>query len=84
MSQSKPLTVSIHHDINTMTDRIAASVSTDLTTEINRRLLGEVCMNLFGTTNVEYVRDVFNAIQQDPDIQDRVVAIRTARRIGVK
>jgi len=81
---SKPLLVSIHHDINTMTDRIAANVSADLTTEINRKLLGEVCMNLFGTTNVEYVRDVFHAVQQDPDVQARVVAIRTARRIGVK
>jgi len=84
MSQSKPFTVSIRSDINTMSDHIAANVSSELSHQINRKLLGEVCMNLFGTTNVEYVRDVFNAIQQDPDIQDRVVAIRTARRIGVK
>ena len=81
---TKPLTVSINRDLNTITDHIAASLSLDLTTEINRKLLGEVCMNLFGTTDVEYVRDVFHAVQQDPDIRDRVVAIRTARRIGVK
>jgi hypothetical protein len=67
-----------------MSDHIAANVSSELSHQINRKLLGEVCMNLFGTTNVEYVRDVFHAVQQDPDIQDRVVAIRTARRIGVK
>ena len=81
---SKPLLVSIHHDINTMTDRIAANVSADLTTEINRKLLGEVCENMFGIADVELVRDAFEAIRLDPDIQARVVAIRTARRIGVK
>jgi hypothetical protein len=78
------VTVSLHHDINRMTDRIAASVSTDLTTEINRKLLCEVCENLFGIADVELVRDTFEAIRLDPDIQARVVAIRTARRIGVR
>jgi hypothetical protein len=81
---SKPLTVSLRHDINTMTDRITANVSADLTTEINRKLLGEVCENLFGIADVELVRDTFEAIMTDPDIRARVVAIRTARRIGVR
>jgi len=81
---SKPLTVSIDHDINRMTDRIAASVSLDLASAINRKLLGEVCENMFGIADVELVRDTFEAIRLDPDIQARVVAIRTARRIGVK
>jgi hypothetical protein len=78
------VTVSLHHDINTMTDRITANVSADLTTEINRKLLAEVCKNLFGIADVELVRDTFEAIRLDPDIQARVVAIRTARRLGVR
>ena len=84
MSQSKPLTVSIHHDINRMTDTIAANVSGELSQQINRKLLMDVCQQLFGIADVELVRDTFEAIRLDPDIQDRVVAIRTARRIGVK
>ena len=84
MSQSKPLTVCIDHDINRMTDRIAASVSLDLASAINRKLLGEVCENMFGIADVELVRDTFEAIRLDPKIQDRVLAIRAARRIGVK
>jgi len=78
------VSVSIHHNINTMTDRIAANVSADLTTEINRKVLGEVCENLFGMADMELVRDTFEAIRLDPDIQARVVAIRTARRLGVR
>jgi hypothetical protein len=86
MSTTRPtgVSVSLQHDINTMTDRIGASVSADLTSAINRKLLGEVCENLFGIADVELVRDTFEAIRLDPDIQARVVAIRTARRIGVK
>jgi hypothetical protein len=84
MSQSKSLTVSIRSDINTMSDHIAANVSSELSHQINRKLLGEVCEQLFGTTDVEYVRDVFNAIQQDLAIQDRVLTAQTKRRIGVK
>lgn len=83
-SKSKDLTVSITHDVRTMTDRIAASVSTDLATDINRKLLREVCVNLFGVADMDLVRDTFEAILTDPDIQARVMAIRTARRLGVK
>jgi hypothetical protein len=78
------ITVAIDHNINTMTDRIAANVSLGLTSAINHKLLGEVCENLFGMADVELVRDTFEAIRLDPKIQDRVVAIRAARRIGVK
>ena len=78
------VTVSLHHDINRMTDHITANVSADLTSEINRKLLAEVCKNLTGISDVELVRDTFEAIRLDPDIQARVVAIRTARRLGVR
>ena len=78
------VSVSIDHNINTMADRITANVSAGLTTEINRKLLGEVCENLFGMADMELVRDTFEAIRLDPDIQARVVAIRTARRLGVR
>jgi hypothetical protein len=81
---STGVSVSVQHDINTITDHIAASISTDLTTAINRKILGEVCENMFGIADMELVRDTFEAIRLDPDIQARVVAIRTARRIGVK
>jgi hypothetical protein len=86
MSKINPngITVSLRHDINTVTDHIAANVSTGLTSAINRKLLGEVCENLFGIADLELVRDTFEAIRLDPEIQDRVVAIRAARRIGVK
>jgi hypothetical protein len=76
--------VSMRHDIERMTDEIAARVSLDFASEINRKLLGEVCENLFGIADVELVRDTFEAIRLDPEIQDRVVAVRAARRIGVK
>jgi hypothetical protein len=67
-----------------MTDRIAAKMSADLATEVNRHLLRQVCENMFGITDMDLVRDTFEAILTDPDIQDRVVAIRAARRLGVK
>jgi hypothetical protein len=84
MSTHNGITVSIDHNVNRMTDRIAASVSLDLASAINRKILGEVCENMFGMADVELVRDTFEAIRLDPEIQDRVVAIRAARRIGVK
>ena len=76
--------IDINHDINRMTDRIAANVSIDLASAINRKILGEVCENMFGMADMELVRDTFEAIRLDPKIQDRVLAIRAARRIGVK
>jgi len=84
MSIHNGITVAITHDINQMTDRIAANVSIDLASAINRKILGEVCENMFGMADMELVRDTFEAIQLDPKIQDRVLAIRAARRIGVK
>ena len=78
-----PVTISISHDALRMAD-ITATVSQDLALELNRKLLGEVCENLFGTADVELVRDIFEAVRLGPKIQDRVVSIRAARRIGVK
>lgn len=75
---------SISHDTIHMADNIAADISHDLSMQINRKLLGVVCENLFGTADVELVRDTFEAIRLDPEIQARVIAIRAARRIGVK
>lgn len=79
-----PVTVSVSHDIARMTDHVAANVSLDLASEINRKLLREVCENLFGMADMELVRDTFEAIRLDPEIQARVIVIRAARRIGVK
>jgi hypothetical protein len=81
---SKPITVSVNHDIARMTDNIAAQVSHDLAQEINRKALGEVCAHLFGAADVELVRDTFEVLLRDPAIQERVVSLRAARRIGVK
>ena len=84
MSYHRGVTASVAHDISRMTDQIAASVSHDLAIAINRKLLSEVCENLFDTADVELVRDIFEAIRLDPKIQDRVIAIRAARRIGAR
>lgn len=84
MSTLNGVTVSVNHDIARMTDDIAARVSLDLASEINRKILREVCENMFGMADMELVRDTFEAIRLDPEIQARVVAIRAARRIGVK
>jgi hypothetical protein len=84
MSSYRGITASVAYDVSRMTDQVAASVSHDLAIAINRKLLGEVCENLFDTADVELVRDIFEAVRLDPKIQDRVVAIRAARRIGVK
>jgi hypothetical protein len=66
-----------------MTDDIAVRISNDLAQKINRKALDEVCAHLFAA-DVEWVRDTFEVILRDPAIQDRVVAIRAARRIGAK
>ena len=84
MSKHNGVTVVIDHDINRITDRIAASVSIDLASAINRKILAEVCENMFGMADMELVRDTFEAIRLDPEIRNRVLAIRAARRIGVK
>jgi len=81
---SKSITVSVNHDIARMTDDIAARVSHDLAQEINRKALGEVCAYLFGAADMELVRDTFEVLLRDPAIQERVVSLRAARRIGVK
>lgn len=80
---TKPVTVSINHDIARMTDNIAAQVSHDLAQGIGQAL-GEVCAHLFGSADVELVRDTFEVLLRDPVIQERVVSLRAARRIGVK
>ena len=84
MSTLNGVTVSVNHDIARMTDDIAARVSLDLASEINRKILREVCENMFGMADMELVRDTFEAIRLDPEVQARVIAIRAARRIGVK
>ena len=80
---SKPVTISIIRDMVRMTDDIAARISHDLAQEINRKALGEVCAHLFGAADVELVRDTFEVLLCDPAIQERVVSLRAARRIGV-
>jgi hypothetical protein len=78
------VTVSVNHDLNRMVDDITATVSQDLALELNRKLLGEVCAHLFGTADIEYVRDVFTVLAKDSQFSEKVTALRTARRIGAK
>ena len=86
MSKSNPnsVTVSADYDINRMTNTITANVSGDLFQQISRKLLGEVCEQLFGTPDVEYVRDVFAVLARDARLAEKITALRTARRIGAR
>ena len=83
MSKHNGVTVAIDHDINRMTNTITA-ISGELYHQINRKLLSEVCEQLFGTTDVEYVRDVFAVLARDARLAKKITALRTARRIGVR
>jgi len=83
-SEHKGVTVQIRHDLNTMTNNMTASLSAELAQEINGRLLKQVCAQLFGTSDVQMVQDVFNVVLADPNVMDKVIARRAARRMGVK
>jgi hypothetical protein len=78
------VSVQLTHDINTMTNNISAAVSAELAQEINERLLRQVCAQLFGTSDVQMVQDVFDIVLHDPNVLEKVIARRAARRMGVK
>jgi hypothetical protein len=78
------LTVRLDQDIQRLTDTVAVNVSNQLAEAINEKLLKDVCHQLFGTADFESVRDTFEVLRRDNDIQNRVLAIRAARRMGVK
>lgn len=84
VSDLNGITVQLRHDINTMTNNISAAVSAELAQAINERVLKQVCAQLFGTTDVLLVQDVFDVVLADPNVMDKVIARRAARRMGIK
>lgn len=69
-------------DFSAMQAHIAVQLNERINQQIDRRLLEQVSLHLFGTSDVQLVQDVFEAVQRVPDVRDNILAIRTKRRIG--
>lgn len=70
-------------DFNTMQRHIAVQLNDRINRQIDQRLLEQVSLHLFGTSDVQLVQDVFEAVQRVPDVRDNILAIRAKRRMGV-
>ena len=71
-------------NFNTMQKHIAVQLNDRINRQIDQRLLEQVSLHLFGTSDVQLVQDVFEAVQRVPDVRDNILAIRAKRRMGVK
>jgi hypothetical protein len=80
------------NDVDIEMSRSLHDMKTTLVTKLNdavhhgieQQLLRQVSMHLFGTEDVEMVRDCFEIIRNDPEVKEKIVALRAARRIGAK
>lgn len=71
-------------DFNSMQKHIVMQLNDRINQQIDQRLLEQVSLHLFGTSDVQLVQDVFEAVQRVPDVRDNILAIRAKRRMGVK
>lgn len=71
------------NDLSTMQTHIAAQLNDRINQQIDQRLLEQVSLHLFGTSDVQVVQDVFEAVQRVPEVRDNILALRAKRRIGV-
>lgn len=79
-------------DVDIEMSRSLHDMKTTLVTKLNdavqhgveQQLLRQVSMHLFGTEDTEMVRDCFEVIRNDPEVKEKILALRTARRIGAK
>lgn len=62
---------------------VAEKVSVQLAQRLSDDALYHICFALFGTSDVNYVRDVLDVLMHDRDVVEKVMARRTAKRIGV-
>lgn len=72
------------NDLNTMQTHIAVQLNDRINQQIDQRLLEQVSLHLFGTSDVQLVQDVFEAVQRMPEVRDNMLAIRAKRRMGVE
>lgn len=71
-------------DFNSMQKHIVMQLNDRINHQIDQRLLEQVSLHLFGTSDVQLVQDVFEAVQRVPDVRDNILAIRAKRRMGVE
>lgn len=71
-------------DFNSMQKHIVMQLNDRINQQIDQRLLEQVSLHLFGTSDVQLVQDVFEAVQRVPDVRDNILAIRAKRRMGVE
>ena len=71
---------SLHH----MKTTLVTKINDEVQHKIDQRLFREMCSQLFGTSDVLWVQDAFHVILHDPEMKEKIIALRTARRIGAK
>lgn len=69
------------HDMKTY---LVTKINDEVQHKIDQQLLREVCSHLFGTSDVLWVQDAFHVILHDPEMKEKIIALRAARRIGAK
>ena len=70
-------------DLNAMKHTLVAQMNDRVAYQLEDRAIDKLLLRVFGTTNQELVRDTMQVLLTDKDIQERVLAMRAARRMGV-
>jgi hypothetical protein len=76
--------IEMSRSLHGMKTTLVTKINDEVQRKLDQRLLREMCSQLFGTEDVEMVRDCFEIIRNDPEVKEKIVALRAARRIGAK
>ncbi|MDV7394026.1 hypothetical protein RZS08_21785, partial [Arthrospira platensis SPKY1] len=75
--------LAMSRDLNAMKHTLVAQMNDSVMYELEDRAMDKLLLRVFGTTNQELVRDTMQVLLTDKDIQERALAMRAARRMGV-
>jgi hypothetical protein len=75
--------LAMSRDLNAMKHTLVAQLNDTVTHQLEDRAMDKLLLHIFGTTDQELVCDVMRVLLTDKDMQERVLAMRAARRMGV-
>lgn len=75
--------LAMSRDLSAMKHTLVAQMNDRVAYQLEDQVMDKLLLRVFGTTNQELVRDTMQVLLTDKDIQERVLAMRAARRMGV-
>lgn len=75
--------LAMSRDLDAMKHTLVAQMNDRVAHQLEDKVMDKLLMRVFGTTDQELVRDTMAVLLSDKDIQERVLAMRAARRMGV-